>query len=300
MKGTTYFLLIVAILGVVIFFPRITGQGTGNPTVKPFPTFTDTPDSRGSTRETKATATAWPTQEPPVAIVNVDVLNVRSGPGTIFSILGKVHKGEEFEITGKNPGMGDWLEIYYRGRTGWVHSPLVDTVRSERIQIAQVIPAPPPSANPPVPTSTSRLVTNPIQSERSARCSFHGTMPRIPDPVGVPVNDCDLWDVSYAILIQDRPEVMLGDFSDEARVEMTYFIYDMIRQAASNCNTNEFVVVGLASFAGDMIDSHGNPKDPDVMIAPRVSLLGGLTGISGTQDQCARVMDEWLKDQIGQ
>ncbi len=46
-------------------------------------------------------------------------INVRSGPGTIFPVLGRLSEGQSFPITGKNEN-GDWWEFDYNGKTGWV------------------------------------------------------------------------------------------------------------------------------------------------------------------------------------
>ena len=128
-------------------------------TPKPVLTATLTDSIVSSTREVAATATAVPTKEPPMVLVEADTLNVRNGPSTDYNILGKVHKGEEFRITGKNPGLGDWWQIDYGGQTGWVYKPLVRDTNAGSVQVALVIPAPPPpptATRAPVPTSTPR------------------------------------------------------------------------------------------------------------------------------------------------
>ncbi len=46
-------------------------------------------------------------------------LNVRSGPGTGYSILGQAHQGQIYIRTAVS---GDWSKIWFDGRTGWVSS----------------------------------------------------------------------------------------------------------------------------------------------------------------------------------
>ena len=56
------------------------------------------------------------------AIVNVDRLNVRSGPGTGYTILGKALTGDSLTLSGRNSD-GSWLEVEYpagSGKQGWV------------------------------------------------------------------------------------------------------------------------------------------------------------------------------------
>lgn len=57
--------------------------------------------------------------------------NVRSGPGTNYSIIGQVNSGASFKIydyeictTGKKPR--DWYKIYFNGQYGWISSGIVE------------------------------------------------------------------------------------------------------------------------------------------------------------------------------
>lgn len=50
-------------------------------------------------------------------IVTANVLNVRSGVGTGYSVIGKVYKGDEFNLLESKSG---WYKIKYRGKDGWV------------------------------------------------------------------------------------------------------------------------------------------------------------------------------------
>lgn len=72
------------------------------------------------TRTPRPAATAAPTSTPaPTAsfTVNSDAVNVRSGPGTSFGVLGSVQRGQTFEPTGRNPA-GDWLTFDFNGQQG--------------------------------------------------------------------------------------------------------------------------------------------------------------------------------------
>lgn len=48
--------------------------------------------------------------------VNTDTLNVRTGPGTGFSVMGTVRNGQ---IYASNAVQSGWRRIYYDNRTGW-------------------------------------------------------------------------------------------------------------------------------------------------------------------------------------
>ncbi len=47
-------------------------------------------------------------------------VNVRSGPGTQYDIIGQLTSGNEVEITGRNDEESNWLRISFAGREGWV------------------------------------------------------------------------------------------------------------------------------------------------------------------------------------
>ena len=113
-------------------------EATATPTVTPTPLPTPPP-----TPTPTATTTS-----PTVRITRI--MNVRAGPGTNYPILGQAAPGEQYAISGKNPA-GGWWQIIYRGQYAWVYSPLVTATNPEFVQVAPVIPTPPPT---PVPTAT--------------------------------------------------------------------------------------------------------------------------------------------------
>ena len=75
------------------------------------------------------TDTPVPPTNTPVSVphftVNSDQVNVRTGPGTAFSIIGTVEQGGRFDIGGRNDA-GDWLEFCcVNGQRGWIYAQLV-------------------------------------------------------------------------------------------------------------------------------------------------------------------------------
>jgi hypothetical protein len=89
-------------------------------------------------------------------------LNVRTGPGVAYPIIGALSQGDVVEVVGKNAA-GNWLQILYPTGTegqGWVAAAYVDL--SGSLATVPVVSAPAPSAAtpdelPPHPTETSEL-----------------------------------------------------------------------------------------------------------------------------------------------
>ena len=61
--------------------------------------------------------------------VDTEILNLRSGPGLSFEVTDSLKKGEQLEVVSVS---GDWLEVKYKERTGWVASWLTSTTGSNK------------------------------------------------------------------------------------------------------------------------------------------------------------------------
>ncbi len=71
------------------------------------------------------------------------IVNVRQGPGTAYSVVGQLTPGLSYTITGKNEA-GDWWEVEASGTRGWIIGQLVSTVGDTgQVAVAQNIPEPP-------------------------------------------------------------------------------------------------------------------------------------------------------------
>lgn len=58
-----------------------------------------------------------------VAVISASIVNVRSGPGTSYSVVSKVTKGDSFDVLAQN---GDWYQVALSDNTtGWVAGSLV-------------------------------------------------------------------------------------------------------------------------------------------------------------------------------
>lgn len=53
------------------------------------------------------------------AKIATDSLNVRSGPGLSYDVVGSLKRGEVVDVTSTS---GEWLEVKYKGQSGWIAS----------------------------------------------------------------------------------------------------------------------------------------------------------------------------------
>ena len=161
---------LVAIILLAACGPRRAEVEPARPTITPVPTFTTTPvgasmasgggqtdqqvQVQPSTGPQALPETPTPTPEPPMVMINTP-MNVRGGPGTDYDRIGGAEPGEKFPIMYKHQRLNvNWWQIDYRGETGWVYGPLVTETNVGGVQVALVIPAPPPPTATPIPAPT--------------------------------------------------------------------------------------------------------------------------------------------------
>jgi hypothetical protein len=79
------------------------------------------------------------------AVVNTRALNVRSGPGTVYPIIGGVKAGDELTVIGKNED-GSWLKIQTDDiEEGWVFAELTQVyIDLDGVAVAEAPPTPTP------------------------------------------------------------------------------------------------------------------------------------------------------------
>lgn len=122
---------------------------TPSPTATATPTPTPSPTSRPSPTATATpTLTPTPTPVPAFTVKEGSAVNVRSGPGTVYPVIGSLQPGETRQITGRNEA-GDWWQFDYNGRPGWVSGQVViaDAVASQ-VAVVKAPPTPAPIATP--------------------------------------------------------------------------------------------------------------------------------------------------------
>ncbi len=92
-------------------------------------------------------------------VTAVDYVNVRSGPGTTFSIYVVAPPGASGEVVGKSAD-GGWWQVkistqYAPDGLGWVSADWVTTQGTESVPVVESPPAPPPVASTPPPPSAT-------------------------------------------------------------------------------------------------------------------------------------------------
>ncbi len=105
---------------VVTATPTLTLSPTSTPTPTTSPTATPTPTASPTvTPMPTRTPTMAPTPEPPVAVVIANALNVRTGPGMQYPVIGYAARGQRFRVVSQSED-GDWLRIDFNSLVGWV------------------------------------------------------------------------------------------------------------------------------------------------------------------------------------
>jgi uncharacterized protein YraI len=103
----------------------------------------------------------------PYVVVAAEIINVRSGPGTNYDIIGSVASGDQLPITGRNEP-GDWWQVCCFGdeQPGWLYGALLDVQQGERVAVAVDIPPAPTTAptQAPVPEAVSEPTPAPAES----------------------------------------------------------------------------------------------------------------------------------------
>lgn len=89
-----------------------------------------------------------PTSCTPMVIVQTKALNVRSGPGTTYSTLGRLQADETAQVVGRNAA-GTWWQIRFGTAYGWVSGSYVIPSCTDNVPIAgEPTPAPTPTPLP--------------------------------------------------------------------------------------------------------------------------------------------------------
>lgn len=89
----------------------------------------------------------------------VDYVNIRSGPGTSYPVLGVASPGASGEVSGKSAD-GFWWQVkiptqYAADGFGWVSADYVVVTNTDSTPVVEAPPAPPTVAPAPPPTSTT-------------------------------------------------------------------------------------------------------------------------------------------------
>jgi hypothetical protein len=167
-----------------------TAMPTSTPTDTSTPTPTDTPSpstptpthtatlTPTSTHTASPTPTLIPTATPtpkPDAVVSVENLHLRSGPGKDYDSVRTLRKGNPLEVMGKNFA-GNWLKVVCSdGKKGWVATSCLDMNISLTDVPVVYFPPTPTLTYTPTPTPTATLLPAPtlLLPEDAGRFSEH-------------------------------------------------------------------------------------------------------------------------------
>ena len=107
-------------------------------------------------------------------VVGTQSLNVRSGPGTVFPVIGVARLGDEGEIVGVSAD-GRWWAVSVPsapGGVGWVSVDFVLATNAENVPVMQGPPPPAPTATPVPPAATATPAPAQPTATPSAEITF--------------------------------------------------------------------------------------------------------------------------------
>ncbi len=127
--------------------------------IPPSPTSMATATLAPTAIEPPPTASSTPEPQEPRVIADGNV-NLRSGPGRAYPVIGQLRGGQETPIIGRNAS-GDWWQIEFTGaRQAWVAGTVVRVLGAiDTVAVAKNIPAPPTAA--PRPTAAPQPTAPP-------------------------------------------------------------------------------------------------------------------------------------------
>jgi len=109
-----------------------------------------------------AAPTVVPTAVPPRLVVNAPLANVRTGPGTTYTVVTTVERGQEYDIIGKNAA-GDWWRFCcINDQPAWIINELVDVEGAiELAPVSEEVAQAPAATAAPAPTQPAVAATQP-------------------------------------------------------------------------------------------------------------------------------------------
>lgn len=158
------------------------GQATPTPFLRsftPIPTYTPTPPPTTTPSFTPSpppsaisTLPPSPTALPPTAtstplapqVSSATTVNVRTGPGTIYSIAGSLQPGTLLPVTGRNQDSSWWQVQLADGQSGWVAAWVVEARDAVDVPVVAAPPVSQPAvtSDSPAPAETPTLTPVPV------------------------------------------------------------------------------------------------------------------------------------------
>lgn len=237
------------------------------PTLAPTPTPTlvpptATPEPPTATQAPSATPQPLtPTPEPATAtpepqqarVVADNAVNLRSGPGRTYPVIGQIRAGQELTIIARNAS-GDWWQLAWDGQgQGWVAGTVVRVLGPiDTVAVAQNIPTPPPQPTA-APRPTAAPTTPPQPSTQYVVKSV------IVRPVGQDSQHCESGDHNIFVVVIDPA----GNPLDGVRVRevFTQQVYVTGAQGKGNGRV-EFDIYKGGGGQLEIVDEANNPRSP--------------------------------------
>jgi len=206
--------------------PQTVTAGDTNPGVMSNDSTIQTSNDTGISASPQVGITSIPLQSASAqAVINIPLVNARSGPGTDYSLVEYVEEGQELEVVGKNIA-GDWWKVCcVPDKPAWVIDDYVDL--SGPIDLVPIAPELLPSPTPTnLPTSTAQptpLPTNtpvPLLQSRPTQTPVPGlVLAGDGGSTTVKRNDDLLYTYSYKLIEREQ-------FSESNMVRIYLYIYD--------------------------------------------------------------------------
>ncbi|MBV7335485.1 SH3 domain-containing protein [Chloroflexi bacterium TSY] len=199
-------------------------------------TFADSPNFSTTNTSVPATGSS-PEIGGAVAIITVNRLNVRSGPGTNYQIIGKVTRGQALPVIQQDAAVG-WLQVQLPGAIGWVSDQYV-RIDSSQSTVQS-------TASQPVTSESTASTTRSRPATQAA--SSNATESPIAAPSGGPLTGRIAFpafvDGAYSIYLVNadgsNPQRVIGNASQPAlsyngqRLAFRYWKHDERRVAVMN------------------------------------------------------------------
>lgn len=200
---------------------------------------TSTPTPRPPTATPTTSPTATPTPETPY-ITTTRPMNIRSGPGTNYDVVGYATDGEKLIVTGKNSA-GNWWRIEFKGQDAWIYAFYVTETNTDGIR---AVPTPAPPSPTPAPTAT-------------------------------PQAQFELYELAYFVITLDQKSIGRGDSWENTSAAEQAEVVDVMGKfllvTSDYCDLSVYEMTELIYKYGAIVDESGYSLRNEY--APRTNLL---------------------------
>ena len=210
----------------------------------------ETPRSRPTSTPTRRRPTSTPTRIRPTAtptpatpyITTTRAMNIRSGPGTNYDVVGYATAGEELIVTGKNAD-GTWWRIEFEGQDVWIYAFYVTVTNTDGVQ-------PVPTPVPPEPTP-------------------------IPSPTPAPQAQYSIYDLAYFVVTMDQEAIGRGkswqNTSQAEQAKVVEVLGKFLIVTSDYCDLSIDEMTELIDKYGVIVEQAGYSRRNES--APRTNLL---------------------------